>query len=71
MSGPASDGVQRHDGESMVSVRASWTPPLRRHEDERVSRRVWIERASEVDEVCAIPGQIGAATAGCVSGWLP
>lgn len=34
---------------------------LRRHEDERVSRRVWIERASKVDEVCAIPGQIWSA----------
>ena len=31
---------------------------LRRHENERGSCRVWIERAREVDEMCAIPGQI-------------
>jgi hypothetical protein len=34
---------------------------LRRHEDERVGRRVRIEGASKVEEVCAIPGQIGSA----------
>ena len=34
---------------------------LRGHEDERGCRRVGIERASEVDEVCAIPSQVWSA----------
>ena len=42
---------------------------LRRHEDERVGRRVGIERAREIDEVCAIPGQIRQReAAGCDEG---